>query len=132
MVAAVAVGAAVLMTVVGLRRTVPASRRDLRRKATLRVVGEVIGFGLLLTLGFVVLGLGTVDRELAAEWTGAPAAVVWSAGFGEPTLVITRPLLQVAIFLGALGALAFALEAVIDPTTRKTLLRDLLTSSARH
>ena len=130
-VAAVAVGAAVVLTVVGIRRTVPTTLgRDLTRKATLRVVAEVLGFGVGLTIGFVVLGLGTVDRELVAEWTGAPAAVAWSAGIGEPNLVITGPLLQVAIFLGSLGTLAFALEAVIDPETRHTLLRDLLRGSA--
>jgi hypothetical protein len=74
---------------------------------------------------FTVLGAVTMDVLLVAEWTGVPAGEVASIGLGD-VVVVTRALVQVAAFLAALGALAFAVEVVVDPGTRATLLGDLL------
>ena len=131
LVLAVTVGGTLLLTVAGLLRTLPPTMgRRAVRHATLRVLGEVAGFGLVLVVGFLLAGLVTVDAALVAEWTGRDAAAIWSTGIGEPELVLTRPLLQVALCLSALGAVAFAVEAVVDPATRQTLLRDFPAMSA--
>ncbi|MGY1672587.1 hypothetical protein [Geodermatophilus sp. SYSU D00710] len=50
----------------------------------------------------------------------------WWASLGGSALVLTRALVQVAAFLAALGALAFAVEVVVDPATRSPLVRDLV------
>lgn len=115
--------AALLVVVLGLRHTlVPAAVRS----ATIRVVVEVVTFGATLFVTFVVVGIISVDAGLAAEWSGGPSGVLVSLGIGSPPLVLTRPLLQVAAFLAALGALVFAVEVIADAGTRHTLVHDLV------
>lgn len=129
---AVALSTTVLLAATGLQRALrEVLGRGLARRAAVRLVGEAMTFGLAVTVGFVALGFVTVDRDLVAEWTGAPAAVWASAEIAALPLVLTRSLVQVAAFLGALGALVFAIEAVVDPATRQTLLRDLLEEPTR-
>ncbi|MGY1741056.1 MULTISPECIES: hypothetical protein [unclassified Blastococcus] len=123
----ITVGGALLVAAIGLPRALPGwVDRRLRRRATARVSSEAIGFGAALCVGLVLLGATTMDRQLVSEWTGVPAAAVTSLGAGGPEVVVPRSLIQVAAFLAALGALAFAAEAVVDPATRDTLLRDLV------
>lgn len=126
-------GAALLVVVIGLRRALGKTlgRVDLRR-ATTRVAGEVVAFGLIIFVAFVLVGVITVDAQLVAEWTGVEGGVLASLEVGRPPLVVTRGLLQVAALLASLGALVFAVEAVIDPGTRETLLRDLVEPSPRR
>ena len=115
--------AAVLVVGIGLRRVLggPAARR-----ATIRVAAELIAFGTLLFVTFVVVGVLSVDAGLVAEWSGRPGGTVLSLGIGDPPLVVTRQLLQVAAFLLSLGALVFAVEVVSDSGTRRTLISDLI------
>ena len=115
-------GAAVLVVAAGLRRMVP---RPAVRHATVRVAAELVAFGAALFATFAVIGLVSVDAGLAAEWSGRQGGVLLSLGVGDPPLVLTRQLLQVAAFLASLGALVFAVEVIADAGTRRTLLRDL-------
>ena len=122
---AVVSGTALLVAVVGVRRVLSGLDRSTRRRAVTRVALEVIGFGGAVLGVFTVLGAVTMDVALVAEWTGVPVGSVPSIGLGD-VVVVTRALAQVAAFLAVLGALAFAVEVVLDPDTRDTLLADLL------
>jgi hypothetical protein len=113
---------ALLVVVTGLRAML---ERPVVRRATVRIAVEFISFGLALFVTFVIVGIVSVDAELVAEWSGSPDGVLVSLGIGSPPLVITRQLLQVAAFLGSVGALVFAVEVIADPSARRTLIRDL-------
>lgn len=115
--------AALLVVALGLRRTLD---RAAVRSATVRVGTEIVAFGAILFATFVVVGVASVDAGLVAEWSGREGGVLVSLGIGNPRLVLTRQLLQVAVFLGSLGALAFAVEVISDAGTRHTLVRDLV------
>lgn len=119
----VTLAAALLIVVVGLRRTVA---RPVVRQATVRVVGEVLAFGSLLFGTFVAVGVLSVDARLVADWSGSGDGLLVSVNIGDPPLIMTRQLLQVTAFLAALGALAFAVEVIADADTRHTLIRDLV------
>lgn len=117
------VAAAVAVVALGLRRTLG---RPAAGPATVRVAAELLAFGTAIFLTFTVVGTVSVDAGLVAEWSGRPDGVLLSLGIGSPPLVVTRQLLQVAAFLAALGALAFAVEVISDAGTRRTLIRDLV------
>lgn len=119
--------AALLVVGLGLRRTVD---RSAVRSATVRVGTEIVAFGGILFATFVVVGVASVDAGLVAEWSGREGGVLVSLGIGSPPLVVTRQLLQVASFLGSLGALAFAVEVISDAGTRHTLVHDLVGPAA--
>jgi hypothetical protein len=91
-----------------------------------RVAAGVVSFGAVLFLTSTLVGVASVDAALAAEWSGSSGGVLVSLGIGSPELVVTRPLLQVAAFLAALGGLSFAVEVVADANTRRTLVGDLV------
>ena len=122
---AVVLGTSILVAVVGVRRVLSGLDPTTRRRAVTRVALEVVAFGGALLGIFTALGACTMDVTMVAEWTGVPVSEVTSIGLGD-AVVVTRALAQVAAFLAALGALAFAVEAVLDPDTRATLLDDLL------
>jgi DNA-binding transcriptional LysR family regulator len=68
---------------------------------------------------FGFLGLATVDAELTREWSGQAAVpLLHSSTILGEELVVTAALLQVAGFLGALAALMFALEVLVDEQSR--------------
>lgn len=119
----VALAAALTVVAVGLRRTVA---RPAVARATVRVAAELITLGALLFGAFVTVGVLSVDAGVVADWSGTGDGVLLSLGVGDPPLVLTRPLLQVSAFLAALGALAFAIEVIVDEETRNSLLRDLV------
>ena len=76
---------------------------------------------------FGFLGLATVDAELTREWSGhASVPVLPSITILGEELVISAALLQVAGFLGALAALMFAIEVLVEEESRHELIDDLL------
>jgi succinate dehydrogenase hydrophobic anchor subunit len=115
--------AALLVVAVGLRRTVA---RPAVHRATVRVAGEVVGLGAILFGAFAAVGVLSVDAGVVADWSGSGNGILLSLGVGDPPLVLTRQLLQVSAFLAALGALAFAIEVIVDEGTRHSLLRDIV------
>jgi hypothetical protein len=81
---------------------------------------------------FGLLGLATVGAELTREWSGqASVQVLQSITILGEDLVVSAALLQVAGFLGALAALMFALEVLVDEQSRHELIDDLLASYTR-
>lgn len=76
---------------------------------------------------FGFLGVATVDAELTREWSGqASVQILQSIRILGEELVVSAALLQVAGFLGALAALMFALEVLVDEQSRQELIDDLL------
>lgn len=126
------IATAMLIPVAGLRRTLPTTMGSgMLRRATTRVVGEVLAFGLTLGLSLVAFGFLTMDRALVAEWSGAPPGVLWTWSGGGWRLDLTPPLVQVGAFLGSISMVAFALEVLTDEQTRHTLVGDLIDPQAR-
>jgi hypothetical protein len=81
---------------------------------------------------FGFLGVATVDAELTREWSGqASIPVLWSITILGEELVVSATLLQVASFLGALAALMFALEVLVEEQSRHELIDDLLAGYTR-
>ena len=110
--------------------------RVAHRRLVARVRGRVWLETLLVSLAvaglFGLLGLATVDAELTREWSGqASVQVLQSITILGEDLVVSAALLQVAGFLGALAALMFALEVLVDEQSRHELIDDLLASYTR-
>ena len=82
---------------------------------------------------FGLLGLATVDAELTREWSGqASIPVLQSIKILGEELVVSAALLQVAGFLGALAALMFSLEVLVEEESRHELIDDLLGATTRR
>lgn len=68
-----------------------------------------------------------MDAELTREWSGqASVPVLQSIRILGEEMVVSATLLQVAGFLGALAALVFAIEVLVEEESRHELLDDLL------
>jgi hypothetical protein len=114
----------------GPTRAVMAPRvahRRLVRRARVRVWLETLSVSIAVAGLFGLLGLATVDAELTREWSGqASVPVLQSITILGEELVVSATLLQVAGFLGALAALVFAIEVLVEEESRHELLDDLL------
>jgi hypothetical protein len=76
------------------------------------VVVALIGF-------FVLFGWLAISEETASNWTrSSPANVIASTDVGDRQLVVTEPLLRVAIFLGAFSGMYFTVVLTTDETYR--------------
>jgi hypothetical protein len=103
------------------------AHRRLVRRARVRVWLETLLVSTAVAGLFGVLGLATVDAELTREWSGqASVPVLQSIVILGEELVVSAALLQVAGFLGALAALMFAIEVLVDEESRHELIDDLL------
>jgi hypothetical protein len=96
--------------------------RRLRRRAWFEI-GVV---GLTFAAGFFLLGLLVVDSELTREWAALDARSLEVYVLPGLELVVSVPLARVAGVLGALAALLFALEVLVDPAMRHDVFDDLL------
>jgi hypothetical protein len=104
-----------------------AAYRRLVRRVRGRVWLETLSVSLTVAALFTVLGVATVDAELTREWTGqASAEMLRLIKLRGEELVASAALLQVAGFLGALSALVFAIEVLVDEQSRHELIDDLL------
>jgi hypothetical protein len=103
------------------------AHRRLVGRATGRVWLETLSVSIAVAALFTFLGVATVDPELTREWTGQASVEVLQAIrlLGEE-LMVSAALLQVAGFLGALAALVFAIEVLVDEQSRHELIDDLL------
>ena len=106
------------------------------RRLVARVRGRVWLETLLVSVAvaglFGFLGLATVDADLTREWSGqASVPVLRSMTILGEELVVSATLLQVAGFLGALAALVFAIEVLVDEQSRHELIDDLLEGYTR-
>jgi hypothetical protein len=110
--------------------------RVAHRRLVARARGRVWLETLLVSIAvaglFGFLGLATVDAELTREWSGQAAVpLLHSSTILGEELVVSAALLQVAGFLGALAALMFALEVLVDEQSRHELIDDLLEGYTR-
>ena len=106
-----------------------AAHRRLVRRARVRVWLETLSVSVAVAGLFGLLGLATVDAALTREWSGqASVPVLQSVTILGEELVVSATLLQVAGFLGALAALVFAVEVLVDEESRHELIDDLLES----
>jgi hypothetical protein len=133
-------GPAETVRVPGAAKGAPAPAVVAPRVAHRRLVARVRGRVWLETLSvslavaglFGFLGVATVDAELTREWSGhASVPVLQSITILGEELVVSAALLQVAGFLGALAALMFALEVLVDEQSRHELIDDLLEGYTR-
>jgi hypothetical protein len=109
-----------------------AAHRRLVRRARVRVWLETLSVSVAVAGLFGLLGLATVDADLTREWSGqASVPVLRSVTILREELVVSATLLQVAGFLGALAALMFALEVLVDEQSRHELIDDLLEGYTR-
>jgi hypothetical protein len=82
----------------------------------------------LIGLLFVGLGLLIIQPATITLWTSQPPELVWKLPrelFGNPILV-TRQLLQVAIFPGGFAAVYFSVYATTDKNLRSEFFEDTI------
>jgi hypothetical protein len=103
------------------------AHRRLVARARGRVWLETLSVSIAVAALFAFLGVATVDADLTGEWSGQSSveALQLIKILGEEVVVSTA-LLQVAGFLGALAALVFAIEVLVDEQSRYELIDDLL------
>lgn len=108
------------------------AHRRLVARVRVRVWLETLLVSIAVAGLFGFLGLATVDTDLTRGWSGqASVPVLQSITILGEELVVSATLLQVAGFLGALAALMFALEVLVDEQSRHELIDDLLASYDR-
>ena len=109
------------------RRSVPdPARATLMRRLRRRAWFEIVVVGLAFAGGFFLLGVLVVDSELTRAWGALDARPVELYVLPALELVVSVPLARVAGVLGALAALLFALEVLVDPDMRHDVFDDLL------
>jgi hypothetical protein len=97
------------------------AHRRLVRRARVRVWLETLSVSIAVAGLFGLLGLATVDAELTREWSGQASIPVLHS-----TRILGEELVQVAGFLGALAALMFSLEVLVEEESRHELIDDLM------
>jgi hypothetical protein len=104
-----------------------AAHRRLVARARGRVWLETLSVSIAVAALFAFLGVATVDADLTREWTGqASVQVLQLIRIVGEELVVSAALVQVAGFLGALAALVFAIEVLVDEQSRYEVIDDLL------
>ncbi len=87
---------------------------------------QITFVGLALTGFFVVFGFLAIPEETAAAWTTLdPVDVLARWSVGGRTLVVSDPLIRVAAFLGAFGAMYFTVLLSTDATYREEFADDV-------
>lgn len=93
------------------------------------VFGQAIQITLVvvaLTAFFVFFGVMAITEDTIAGWTGTAAPHVFAElSFGGRTLVLTEPLVRVAIFLGAFSGMYFTVVLSTDDTYRTEFASDV-------
>jgi hypothetical protein len=108
------------------------AHRRLVARARGRVWLETLSVSIAVAALFAFLGVATVDAELTREWSGqASVEVLQLIRILGEELVVSASLVQVAGFLGALAALVFAIEVLVDEQSRYEVIDDLLEGYTR-
>jgi hypothetical protein len=103
------------------------AHRRLVARARGRVWLETLSVSIAVAALFAFLGVATVDADLTGEWSGqTPVEALQLIKILGEEVVVSAALLQVAGFLGALSALVFAIEVLVDEQSRYELIDDLL------
>ncbi|MGB0113600.1 MAG: hypothetical protein WBP59_10300 [Ilumatobacteraceae bacterium] len=93
------------------------------------IFGQAIQITLVvvaLTAFFVFFGVMAIDAETVASWTQLDdLRVVAETTVGDRTLVLSEPLIRVAIFLGAFSGMYFTVVLSTDDTYRTEFASDV-------
>ncbi len=83
------------------------------------VVVALVGF-------FIFFGFMAIEADTILNWTGLESVnVLAEASFGGRTLVLSEPLIRVAIFLGAFSGMYFTVVLTTDETYRTEFANDI-------
>ncbi|MFK8023741.1 MAG: hypothetical protein AB8G26_07235, partial [Ilumatobacter sp.] len=75
---------------------------------------------------FIGFGFFGITSATSMGWTGlAELNVLFDAGFGGRTLVLTEPLIRVSVFLGAFSGMYFTVVLTTDATYRTEISDDV-------
>jgi hypothetical protein len=98
-------------------------------------IGLIVLFGqalqitlvvLALTGFFVFFGFMAITAETISNWTGLETVrVIADARLGDRTLVLTEPLIRVAVFLGSFSGMYFTVVLTTDETYRNEFATDV-------
>lgn len=87
---------------------------------------QIIFVSVLIGVFFVAFGLITVTPEVIEAWSGIRPHVIATLSTGSRPLVLSRELVQVAIFLASFSGLYFTVSAITDETYRKEFYEDIV------
>lgn len=76
-------------------------------------------------LFFVGFGLIAIGPDVIATWTGRAPETIATFGLWGKSIVLTRDLLQVAVFLASFSGLYFTVYALTDATYRQEFYEDV-------
>ena len=83
------------------------------------VVAALVGF-------FVFFGFMAIDLDTIVHWTGrSNISTIVDTTFGGRTLVLSEPLIRVAVFLGAFSGMYFTVVLTTDETYRSEFASDV-------
>ncbi len=74
---------------------------------------------------FVALGMLIIDRETMESWIGTTGSVVWVPPDVGAPLLLTEELLRVALAIGGLSGVYFAISVLTDAAYREEFLDEL-------
>lgn len=112
----------------------PAERDPLTRRQGFNIglmvlFGQAVQITLLvaaLTGFFVLLGWLAIPEATTLNWTNtAGVEVLASTSVGDRTLVVTEPLIRVAVFLGAFSGMYLTVVSTTDETYRGQIVDDV-------
>ncbi|MFK7916495.1 MAG: hypothetical protein AB8G14_00340 [Ilumatobacter sp.] len=105
---------------------IPADRLRLRQRLNIGLVvlfGQALQITLVtaaLTAFFVGFGFFGITESTSLGWTRlADVNVLFDAGFGGRTLILSEPLIRVSVFLGAFSGMYFTVVLTTDDTYRE-------------
>lgn len=112
--------------------SVPRDRLRIRQRLNIGLVvlfGQALQITLVtatLTAFFVGFGFIGLTADTASGWTGLDDLnVLFDAGFGGRTLVLSEPLIRVSVFLGAFSGMYFTVVLTTDDTYRTEFSDDV-------
>jgi len=110
----------------------PRDRLRIRQRLNIGLVvlfGQALQITLVtatLTAFFVGFGFIGITADTASGWTGLDELnVLFDAGFGGRTLVLSEPLIRVSVFLGAFSGMYFTVVLTTDDTYRTEFSDDV-------
>ncbi len=84
-----------------------------------------------ITAFFVVLGMLIIDQPTMESWIGTAGTTVWVPPDVGAPLLLTEELLRVAIAIGALSGVYFAISVLTDGAYREEFLDELTEQMSR-
>lgn len=87
---------------------------------------QIIFVSVLIGAFFVAFGLIAITPGVIEAWAGLRPHELTTLNVGARSLILSRELVQVAIFLASFSGLYFTVSAITDETYRKEFYEDIL------